>query len=89
MCRAVRRRQDKRLTRRPCVVYKRYGTVSQCVNLSFARREQVAVKHTPTGEVHQGTKGGATGCGVDTTKNADHWVSSSERITCDKNGCKN
>ncbi len=26
------------------------------------------VKHTPTGEVHKGTKGGKTGCGVDTKK---------------------
>jgi len=49
----------------------------------------MAVKHTPTGEVHQGSKGGTTGCGVDTTKHADHWVNSSEKITCDKNGCKN
>jgi hypothetical protein len=51
----------------------------------------MAVKHTPTKEVHihKGTKGGKTGCGVDTTKHPDHWVNSSERITCDKNGCKN
>ncbi|QHI37078.1 hypothetical protein IMCC3317_24560 [Kordia antarctica] len=49
----------------------------------------MAVKHTPTGVVHSGSKGGTTGCGVDTTKHSDHWVSSSSRITCDKNGCKN
>ena len=49
----------------------------------------MAVKHTPTNEVHSGSKGGTTGCGVDTTKHASHWVASSERITCDKNGCKN
>ena len=49
----------------------------------------MAVKHTPTGVVHQGTKGGITGCGVDTKKNPSHWVTSSQRITCDKNGCKN
>jgi hypothetical protein len=56
---------------------------------SKSRRNNMAVKHKPTGVAHQGTKGGNTGCGVDTKKNSDHWVSSSERITCDKNGCKN
>lgn len=49
----------------------------------------MAVKHIPTGEVHVGSKGGKTGCGVDTTKKADHWANTSERITCDRNGCKN
>ena len=48
----------------------------------------MAVKHTPTGEVHVGNKGGTTGCGVDTKKHADHWVNTSERVTCAKNGCK-
>lgn len=49
----------------------------------------MAVKHIPTGEVHVGRKGGTTGCGVDTTKKSDHWVDTSEPITCAKNGCKN
>lgn len=49
----------------------------------------MAVKHTPTGVVHQGSKGGNTGCGTNTKTNSDHWVQSSERVTCDKNGCKN
>lgn len=49
----------------------------------------MAVKHKPTGEIHRGTKGGATGCGVDTRKNPEHWVSTSEKITCAKNGCRN
>jgi hypothetical protein len=49
----------------------------------------MAVKHTPTGVVHQGTKGRKTGCGYDTKDKASHWVSSHEKITCDKNGCKN
>ena len=49
----------------------------------------MAVKHVPTKEVHSGTKGGTTGCGVDTRVNSDHWVSTIEKITCDKNGCKN
>ena len=48
----------------------------------------MAVKHIPTGEVHQGQKGGKTGCGVDTTVKSDHWVNSYERISCAKNGCK-
>lgn len=49
----------------------------------------MAVKHTPTGIVHQGTKGGKTGCGFDTKDKPEHWVNSSERIACDKKGCKN
>jgi len=49
----------------------------------------MAVKHIPTSEVHQGTKGGETGCGFDAKENPNHWVASSERITCAKNGCKN
>lgn len=28
----------------------------------------MTVKHTPTGVVHKGTKGGSTGCGTDTKK---------------------
>lgn len=56
---------------------------------STLKEFNMAVKHTPTGEVHKGTKGGHTGCGVDTKKHPDHWVSSSQKITCDKNGCKN
>ncbi len=49
----------------------------------------MAVKHTPTGEVHKGTKGSTTGCGFSTKENSSHWVNTSERITCAKNGCKN
>lgn len=49
----------------------------------------MAVKHIPTGEVHSGSKGGTTGCGVDTRKNPSHWVNSHNKITCRKNGCKN
>ena len=49
----------------------------------------MAVKHKPTGEVHSGSKGGKTGCGFNTREHPEHWVASSERITCDKNGCRN
>lgn len=49
----------------------------------------MAVKHLPTGEVHKGTKGGKTGCGFDTKENPAHWVNTSGKITCAKNGCKN
>ncbi|GAA4892552.1 hypothetical protein [Ferrimonas pelagia] len=49
----------------------------------------MAVKHTPTGVVHQGNKGGKTGCGVDTKKHDSHWVSSHQKITREKNGCRN
>lgn len=48
----------------------------------------MAVKHTPTEIVHKGTKGRITGCGTDTNANSSHWVDTSEKITCDKNGCK-
>lgn len=49
----------------------------------------MAVKHVPTGIVHSGRQGGRTGCGFDTNVKPDHWVNTSERISCDKNGCKN
>lgn len=49
----------------------------------------MGVKHLPTAEVHKGYKGGTTGCGFDTKEHSDHWVSSSERISCKKYGCKN
>ena len=49
----------------------------------------MAVKHTPTGIIHSGSKGGTTGCGFDIKEHADHWVSTREKINCDKNGCKN
>lgn len=49
----------------------------------------MAVKHVPTGIVHSGSKGSSTGCGFSTKENPSHWVASSQKITCDKNGCKN
>ena len=49
----------------------------------------MAVEHTPTEIVHRGTKGGKTGCGVDTKEKPSHWVSTHKKITCEKNGCKN
>jgi len=52
----------------------------------------MAVKHMPTGVTHKGNRGGTTGCGIDTSTNInnhkDHWVASSQKITCDKNDCK-
>ncbi|WP_419213639.1 hypothetical protein ACNR9Q_05630 [Maribacter sp. X9] len=56
---------------------------------NFKNNNIMAVKHTPTNEVHKGTKGGTTGCGFDTTEHSSHWINTSERITCAKNGCKN
>ena len=41
----------------------------------------MTVKHSPTNEVHKGTKGGITGCGFDITEHADHWINTSEKIT--------
>jgi hypothetical protein len=49
----------------------------------------MAVKHTPTGVVHSGNKGGTTGCGTSTRDSPSHWVNSHDKITCNKNGCKN
>ncbi|NQZ26365.1 MAG: hypothetical protein HRT55_08620 [Colwellia sp.] len=48
----------------------------------------MAVKHIPTDVVHQEKKGGTTGCGIDTTRNNDQWIDSQQKVTCDKNGCK-
>lgn len=48
----------------------------------------MAVKHTPTKVVHSGTKGGKTGCGIDTKAQSSHWIESHEKINCEKNGCK-
>lgn len=48
----------------------------------------MAVKHTPTSIVHRGMKGGTTGCGVNTNVKPSHWVNTSSRITCRKNGCR-
>lgn len=42
----------------------------------------MAVKHSPTKVIHGGKKGGKTNCGVDTTQHPDHWVTTSEKITC-------
>jgi len=38
---------------------------------------------------HSGTKGGTTGCGFNTKEKSSHWINTSSKITCDKNGCKN
>ena len=48
----------------------------------------MAVKHVPTNEIHSGFKGGKTGCGFNTREHPTHWVSTKERITCGKSGCK-
>ncbi len=48
----------------------------------------MAVKHIPTGIVHSGSKGGRTGCGESTNEHATHWINTSERVDCGKNGCK-
>lgn len=50
----------------------------------------MTVKHIKDeGKVHKGQKGGKTGCGEDTTKHPSHWVNTSERVNCKKDGCKN
>lgn len=49
----------------------------------------MAVKHTPTGIVHSGVKGGKTGCGDNTKDHPSHWENTTSPVTCKKNGCKN
>ena len=48
----------------------------------------MAVKHVRTNEIHRGFKGGKTGCGFKTQEHPPHWVSTKEKITCGKSGCK-
>jgi hypothetical protein len=48
----------------------------------------MAVKYLPTGKVHRGKVGKCTGCGFDTKKNPTFWERASERINCNKKGCK-
>ena len=48
----------------------------------------MAVKHVSTNEIHSGFKGGKTGCGFKTQEHPTHWVSTKEKITCGKRGCK-
>jgi hypothetical protein len=47
------------------------------------------VKHTPTKEVHKETKRGITGCGTSTKDRPSQWVYTRNKITCEKNGCRN
>lgn len=63
-----------------------FGGYFSCIN--NLNLKIMAVKHTPTGEVHSGSKGEYTGCGTNTNTHPDHWVNTSQSITCDKNGCK-
>jgi hypothetical protein len=49
----------------------------------------MAVKHLSTGVVHKGHKGGTTGCGFNTNEHPTHWENTTEKITCNKDGCKN
>ena len=58
-------------------------------NKSIYEELNMAVKHKPTGVVYRGIKGSSTGCGFDTKELPEHWVATSDRITCDKKGCKN
>lgn len=48
----------------------------------------MAVKNLESGEVHKGQKGGTTGCGFNTNEHPENWVSSNDKINCDKYGCK-
>lgn len=50
------------------------------------------VRHSPpSGEsiVHKGQKGGKTGCGFNTRENPSHWSNTTDKVTCNKDGCKN
>ncbi len=47
------------------------------------------LKHLPSGIVHKGKKDGTTGCGTNTKSQSDHWIFSSQPVSCAKNGCNN
>ena len=40
------------------------------------------------GKIHI-DNGNFTGCGIRIDDNPDEWVTTSEAVTCEKNGCKN
>ena len=63
-----------------CVVFVLY------VDIKGVRR--MAVLHKPTNIVHQGHKGGKTGCGVDTNFRPSHWENTSRQVNCKKDGCE-
>ncbi len=48
----------------------------------------MAVRQAPSGEVHNGSKGGRTAYRVDTNDQSTHWTNTNERVTCPKNGCR-
>ena len=74
-----------------CVIVELLDTSEPATNDEISHPDfySMAVKHKPTGEVHRGTKGGKTGCGFNTLISPIHWVASTERVTCTKDGCKN
>lgn len=45
-------------------------------------------KKSEKGKIHLRV-GNYTGCGARIDDNTEDWVSTTESITCDKNGCKN
>ncbi|WP_340153388.1 hypothetical protein [uncultured Marivirga sp.] len=47
------------------------------------------VKHTPTQQIHKGTKGETTGCEINTNDHPSQWVYTRNKITCEKIGCRN
>lgn len=47
----------------------------------------MAVEHTPSGIVHDGSKGSTTACGTNTNDHYDHWRNTSSKVTCKKKGC--
>lgn len=48
------------------------------------------VIHKPTGIVHKLAEDGkTTGCGVDVKTHPEAWATSTDKITCNHNGCKN
>ena len=57
--------------------------------MTICGESKISVKHEPTKEAHRGIKGGKTECGFNTQGDPEHWLVSSEKITCAKNGCKN
>ena len=40
------------------------------------------------GKIHIDNGNGTTGCGAVYSDNRKDWIATSERVTCEKNGCK-
>lgn len=66
------------------IIIRAYEEV-KAVNIKYISND---TKKSEKGKVHL-KNGNCTGCGARIDDNPQDWVSTTEAITCDKNGCKN